>query len=80
MSVEDGTPPIALFYSRLHDGIRQELVLISEQVLRIDQASDNEAHQLLSDLQSKLKFLEQIYEYHSVAENEVGLKRKNASC
>lgn len=64
-------PPISFFYSRLHDGIRHELSQISEDVQSFQPSSEAETVARLQTIQRKLIFLGQVYNYHSVAEDEV---------
>lgn len=67
----EGDPPIALFYSRLHDSVRRELDCITDHVRRIDDVGASPTE--LEAIHRKLKFLNQVYSYHSVAEDEVRL-------
>jgi len=63
-----GSPPIEFFYSRLHDCIRKELNCVHEHLCSIHR---DDSLKELQEIQQKLKFLSQVYSYHSVAEDEI---------
>lgn len=67
----EGLPPIETFYGRLHEHIRCELGRLTEHVLTLDTLSQTQADKELKTIQKKLKFVSQVYNYHSVAEDEV---------
>ncbi|GMH35139.1 hypothetical protein BSKO_03007 [Bryopsis sp. KO-2023] len=70
-SLEPGTPPIGFFYSHLHESIRMELNSIWQTVLALEAAVHENFPEKLSSVEERCVFLQQIYKYHSVAEDEV---------
>ncbi|CAD7702179.1 unnamed protein product [Ostreobium quekettii] len=65
-----GSPPIRFFYSHLHEAIRAELDAISRLALGLEPDTEGFGARLAA-VEERCRFLEQIYKYHSVAEDEV---------
>lgn len=66
--------PIHFIYTHLHNAIRAELDFLGQQVQALEPALDVQANDLerhLTSLNTRYKFLTNIYKYHSSVEDEV---------
>ena len=66
-------PPINFFYEHFHNSIRTELESLSRTVAKLTSAPEAVAADLLHVLQNRYRFLEQVHNYHTSVEDEVGL-------
>lgn len=64
-------PPINLFYCHYHNSIRSELDRLSKSVLALEASRDDDVVDSLTQLKSKVVFLERVYSIHSSVEDEV---------
>lgn len=72
------TPPIGFFYLRLHESLRRELEEVWKVALSLEATPEAELPSVLLQVEERCVFLQQIYKYHSVAEDEVLLPSNHA--
>lgn len=65
-------PPLRFFYAHFHDSLRKELDALSQSVLALDTGAHQGLLDRLLSLKERFSFLEQVYNYHSSVEDEVG--------